>query len=236
MRRFIPHVLCLLVALSAPPAAAQQDSYCDPSPDIPVTITPIFDSPQYNTSHSFAAIRKLSSEADHDAQAYDSTSLGLAHYIPVYNFTAPIRMKKMADGAYCVQVQQVDANIGYRNITIYIAHELVENDCAVQHVIEHEKKHVAVNREILLEYVPSIQARLREYLKTNGVYSGTDAQYAQELMQEKIRFVLMETSKQITTENRRRQSLVDTPEEYAKNIRACDGYINNLVLKARNKP
>ncbi len=218
--------------LMRPEARASDDSVCDPYPNINVNINPVFDEPLINTSHSLGAIQGLARSPAKVISMHDAATLGLTHYEPIIEFRVPMLKRLLGDGTTCVKIHEIDATIGYRNVTIYIANEIARDTCAMHHVLEHEKKHVAINRSILMNYVPYIQKKLMEYMQINGLYRGPDPDYAESLMTEKARFVLNEAAKQIMEENSKRQRTIDTPEEYARNNTVCGGRINALVSKA----
>lgn len=225
-----------VLVFAAIPAFAQSDEpfACDPYPNVPINITPVFDEPRTDTTLALAALQGLAtSEPTKVIPHAESVTLGLTHYEPVIHFRVPMLKTTMDDGTTCVQVRQIDATIGYKNVMIYIAQELAANGCAMRHVNEHEKKHVAVNRGILVTYVPKVQAKLADYLKIYGVYRGPNAEYAESLMNDKVEFVLKETAQQIMEENRRQQKRIDSPEEYARNNFVCDGAIPLLIARSR---
>ncbi|MGE4351838.1 MAG: hypothetical protein AB7E52_06585 [Bdellovibrionales bacterium] len=221
----------LLVGLGgAAPCAAANES-CQAYPTINVKITPVIDEAQINKNLDLAGIQALSaSPQTHQIPHYDSVTLGLAVYDPFLKFNIPLRQQHMPDGAYCSQVQKVDAEIGYHTITIYIANEFPEGSCAYQTILTHERKHVAVNNAILKEYIPKIQQRLQSYLKINGRFVVPNKAYAEKTLRERLTAIIQEVSKEMLEENKRRQRLIDSPQEYAKNNTACGGVIARTAL------
>lgn len=224
----------LFVLAPALPAFAEDETFCDPYPDVRINVTPVFDEPVVDTSVGLLSLQNVERDPQKVIPHYDNVTLGLTRYEPVIEFRSPMETRAMYDGTTCARIRQIDATIGYRNVTVFLAHELTDNACALQHVLEHEKKHVAVNRSLLQHYVPEIKAKLVRYFKLYGLYRGPNAEYAETLMREKANFVLSETARQISLENRQRQRAVDTPFEYARNSSVCGGKINEIVRRATN--
>ncbi len=219
-------------SIAQAPTKFFDESVCDPYPVIDVNVTPIFEEPRIDTSHTLADIRRIYTQPEKVISLHEGVALGLTRYEPVIEFRAPLLKVKLGDGSSCARIEKIDASIGYRNVTIYIAQEIARDSCAMGHVLEHERKHVAVNRGVLVNYVPRIQNKLKEYMQINGVYRGADPDYAESLMREKTEFILKDAARKIMDENRRLQKSVDTPEEYARNSVVCGGRINDIVRKA----
>jgi len=211
------------------PALAQNNDDCEPYANIDISVTPVFDEPVINATVPLAELQKISRTAADVIPHYDSVALGLTHYEPVIEFSAPIIQRELSDGTYCAKVQRIDAKIGYRNTTVFIGQELMADACASMHVLAHEKKHIAVNYVLLQEFVPLIQQRLSEYLKLYGMFRVQNPSYAEMLLRSKANAILSDMSQKILEENRRRQRLVDTPEEYARNNTVCGGRINTII-------
>jgi hypothetical protein len=223
-------VCLLLSSLYSSDGLAQErvDPSCRPFANVAVDIKAVFDDPIVNSSHSFTSIQNMSSGSN-VIPHYDAVALGLTRYNPVVEFRATLSKLPLPDGTTCAQIEKVEATVGYRNVTIFVANELTDDTCAFEHVLKHEQKHVKVNRDLLMSFVPYIRNKLSDYLSLYGTFRGGDADYAEEVLRERANFVLSQTSKNMVEENRRRQRLVDTPEEYAKNNSACGGRLNAIV-------
>lgn len=219
----------MLLVMAALPLQAQDDAFCDPYPLVNVNVRSVFEGPYLNTSQNLAAIQAMANTSKDIIPHYDATTLGVTHYEPVIEFSAPMVTRSMPDGTYCSRIEHVDAVLGYRNVIIYMANELTANPCALNHVFEHEQKHVAVNRQLLQEYVPLVRERLMAYFRLYGQFRVPNAQYAESLVREKANGILTDMSTGLLEENRRRQRFIDTPEEYARNNTACGGWINGLM-------
>jgi hypothetical protein len=229
---FVLLLTLMMFSLQSPRAHARNDDACEPYANIDIGVTPVFDNPAVNATLPLASIQQMARASANIIPHYDSVTLGVTHYEPVIEFRAPILERPLSDGSYCARVQRIDATIGYRNVTIFIANELNADPCSANHVMGHEQKHVAVNLALLQEYVPLIQKRLAEYLSLYGMFRMQTPEYANTLLREKANAILNDMSNRMLEENRRRQQLVDSPEEYARNNTVCGGRINEIVRRA----
>lgn len=214
---------------AVPTARSEGDGACRPYTDVAVNIMPVFDEAKLDTSVSLTNLQALSMRTANKIPHNESVTLGLASYHPLIQFHIPIIQHLMPDGSFCARVQHVDARIGYKDVTVYIASEFPKGSCDFQAVLAHEQKHIDVNKALLQEYAPKIQSRLAQYLKTNGMFIVPNKAYADTLLRERVNKILDEVSKEMLAENVRRQKLVDSPQEYAKNATVCGGHITKVI-------
>jgi hypothetical protein len=105
-----------------------------------------------------------------------------------------------------VKVQGCTATVGYRDPVLYIASELKRNQCAFDHVKEHELTHVRIYQEALATLKQRIEARTA---------NGED---------------LFQAAKTEVLAVEALHKAFDSPEEYAENKSACNGKIIKLAL------
>lgn len=208
----------------------QAETECAPYPTVPIDLTPVFDEPAYDYSLGIGALQGLSQDPSHIVHgSHHGLTLGLTRYEPVLEFRVPVRSITFPGGLACAHVQHVDVTIGYRNVTVYIPHEVPQGSCGFNEVMLHEQKHIAVNRAILNEYAPLITKKLQDYLRLNGVFREQNSDYAIELLNKKLKAILDDVSAQISVENQRRQQLVDSPQEYRRVSATCNGQLNQAA-------
>lgn len=218
------------VVAAAPTARSEGDGACRPYTDVAVNVMPVFEEAKLNTSVNLAGLQSLSrGNTANTIPHYEAITLGLASYSALMHFYIPIIQHMMPDGSFCARVQHLDARIGYKDVTVYIASEFPQNSCSFQAVLTHEQKHVETNRQVLNEYAPVIRDRLIKYLKLYGMFIVPNQAYADKLLREKVTQVVNEVSKEMMEENRRRQKLIDSPQEYARNNTICNGQISRVV-------
>ncbi len=128
------------------------------------------------------------------------------------------------------------ACIWYKNITvtlkveptIVIAKELYKDRCMRQAILNHEMKHVRVDREVINKYAKSIGRKLTKELKSRGFSAGPmhvkDAQGVSEKMQRVVGQILDLEYQKLDIERQERQRGVDSLGEYQRVDDKCPAF------------
>lgn len=236
MPAFFLAVFLLLSALSNPSLADDRSDIlaaCGVNAEIPVHVTPRFDAPAYDYSKSIRAITAAAADSHHSI--HENLTLGLTQYEPILSIHAPVREVQSSDGLACAHIEHLDVSVGYQHVTVSIAREIPQGSCGFNEVMAHEQKHISVNMQILQEYTPRIEAELGDYVRQNGNFQETNADYALKLLHEKLQDIIESIMKDMTAENQERQQAVDTPAEYARISAACNGQLRFAAADARRK-
>ena len=139
--------------------------------------------------------------------------------VGVFQFETKYRIRSTVErfsgtGCYWLDAVTVELNFVPK---VYIAREYAEGSCRYRAVLAHEMKHVAVDREILAEYLPVVRERLRNASAELGVIGpksrGGEAE-AKRRIGGVIERAVNQVLEKIQAERRRRQQTVDTPREY----------------------
>lgn len=115
--------------------------------------------------------------------------------------------------------------------TVAVAREFPEGGCAHRHIVEHEMRHVEVNRLTLQDTAERLRQALRESFG-NKVYYGTPAELQQRLTQH-IRDEWLPWVRERMKHTQQRHQDIDTPQEFARNHTVCDGEITRVLKGLR---
>lgn len=102
---------------------------------------------------------------------------------------------------------------------IYVVKEFKPGSCAHDAVLAHEKKHAAVDREIVNKYAPRIGAEVQKAINAAGAlgpYPLADMKPASDRMIRHVQTAIALLELQMTEEQARRQQAVDSLEEYER--------------------
>jgi len=126
----------------------------------------------------------------------------------------------------CLYVDKIDVKIHIKP-TIYIAREYDKAGCMYRAIMEHEKKHIMVDRMIVNKYTHIIVKGLNEAIKKIGYAQGpfpiNQLEARQKGVQQYAQAVLRQYSEQMSEERQRLQQNVDTLEEYERVQAQCRG-------------
>lgn len=124
----------------------------------------------------------------------------------------------------CLSVGSIKVNINIKP-TIYIASDYPRNSCMYNAVLEHEKKHVAVDQQMVAKYKGLITQALHDAIQKSGHQRGpfsTSLMESEQLkLQNYIQGVIKAYSDKLTKERREKQQAVDTLEEYERVQAQC---------------
>lgn len=128
--------------------------------------------------------------------------------------------------AGCLFVDKITVSI-HVSPTIYIARDYPKDGCMYAAIMEHEKKHIAVDREIVNKYTRLVGAAIDTVLKKIGYVHGPYPAQSLPVEQQKIHTVLQALLKQysdaMSAERQQRQQAVDTLQEYERVQAQCRG-------------
>jgi hypothetical protein len=123
----------------------------------------------------------------------------------------------------CQWIDNMDVTIRI-DPKIYIARDHKQGTCRHKAILDHEMKHVFVDREIVKKYIPVIQAELRTAIRKVGIV-GPKAERDQRRYQKKISDYMDKrlklVSEKMYTERGERQQAIDTLAEYERVASLC---------------
>lgn len=124
----------------------------------------------------------------------------------------------------CLYVDSIKVNLHIKPV-IYIAREFPKGSCMHNAVMEHEKKHIAVDRKIVNKYtqmiVRGLDAAFKKVGYAQGPFSSGELKKKQKAMQDFTHKIVQEYGRQMTDERKRLQQSVDSLEEYERVNRQC---------------
>lgn len=116
----------------------------------------------------------------------------------------------------CLWFDKLTVNIGIKP-TIYIAREYNKGTCMHNAIMEHEMKHIEVDKKIVNEYANKVGYEINEYLTRNTIFGPVPASElvkAQTQMSAEITAILQEHVEEMKELRRKAQQKVDSREEY----------------------
>lgn len=128
--------------------------------------------------------------------------------------------------AGCTYLDSVNVNIKVKP-TIYIASDYREGSCMYRAIMEHEKKHIAVDRLIITKFDQMVTRALNDDLAgadaSSKLYNLRDLPASQKIIEDHVGGLISSLSAKMTQERREKQQQVDTLQEYRRVQRQCEG-------------
>lgn len=131
-----------------------------------------------------------------------------------------------ASGYECV-APQISVKLNYAPVVIYIGREFAPGSCAYDEILAHELRHMKTYMEHLPRVEKTVRAALAKRFEARPLYapSGTaKAALAREIDTGWLPYIKAEMRKVEVL-----QAAIDSPQEYARLGKACNGEIQNIL-------
>ncbi|MBI3517051.1 MAG: hypothetical protein HY060_23720 [Proteobacteria bacterium] len=218
-------VLALGVALAVASAAHAADR-CDSLPPARVTVQALYPEPAIDTSLDLAGLAARARQRDgQHGELERPLGLTVAKLIGGFEVAIDFAMVDARGPLICGAIKDVTARVGFEDAVIYVAREIVGDRCAYDEVHQHERRHIQVDREVLAQFTPRIEAALRALVASRGVARGRSTDAVAHELRERLRLVVDGELRSLAQEMRKRQRVVDRPDEYRRLGRVCGGVL-----------
>jgi hypothetical protein len=231
-------VLTLSLFLAAAPAMALQANGCpDFAPPV-VNVNQLSVAPRLNDTFDLAGLRQLATE---NKKEFSSTR----HETPVGLTSASLKLDShfeisvrttQGDPLVCAQISALNLDFGFDDTTVYLARELPNGSCSYQTVLDHERRHIAVDQGIVAEAAPQMAALLGQAIAQIGVIRASSGATAEKQINALINQYLHDLGTSLSVIRQKRQEIIDAPEEYERLSGACDGMLERVIHNSRNGP
>jgi hypothetical protein len=131
-------------------------------------------------------------------------------------------------GYECI-APKVEIKLYYSPVMIYVGNEFVPGSCAYKTILAHEERHLDAYVENLVRVEKVVGDALSKRFEGKPLYapSGT----AMSALQHEINSTWFPFIQNEFDKGKAKQALIDTPEEYARLGKSCNGEINEIMLR-----
>jgi hypothetical protein len=129
-------------------------------------------------------------------------------------------------GYECV-APRIDVQLYYTPIVIYVGSEFAPGTCAYQEILAHEMRHLKAYREHLPKVEVTVRKALADRFGRKPLYAR--AGQANASLKREIDTGWMPYMKRELASVEVEQNQIDTPEEYARLSRICNGEVQSLI-------
>ena len=141
--------------------------------------------------------------------------------------------KMLADpgaGLECV-APRIEVALYYQPVVIYVGREFEPDTCSYREILAHEMRHL----KSYMDYLPKVEERARARLGQRFVGKPLYARsgWARDVLQSEIDRAWMPYIKAEMAAVERLQAAIDSPREYARLSKVCQGEVQSLIGSTR---
>ena len=133
-------------------------------------------------------------------------------------------------GYECIS-PRIDVSLYYIPIVIYVGSEFSPGSCAYDEILAHEMRHL----KTYLDHLPKVESVVRKALSdrfdNKPLYARSGQ--ARAALQREVDTGWMPYMKRELVKVEQKQTLIDTPQEYARLSRVCKGEVQSLIGPAK---
>lgn len=136
------------------------------------------------------------------------------------------RLRDEHSGYECI-APRIEARLTYLPVVVYVSREFPVGSCAYREVLAHEMRHL----EIYQHFLPKAEQRVREALEQrfDGRPLYAPIGKAQALLNDEVQRKWLPLMKREMGRVEQLQAAIDTPEEYARLSKVCEGEVQSLL-------
>ncbi len=222
-----------VLILSALPVAAQAAS-CPPAPYPQVVVNVSQEEPKLVTNRNVNELKALS-QSDGAADTLSDSRhvpLGLAVANAQYTVNIKAQMATFNNRQACAALSEVVIDLSFANNVIYVASDLPRGSCIFSNVHAHERQHVAVDRQLLQDFSQKIRYETSSVAGRIGNVTAPTSEAAFDKLSALLKPGLDRAMQDFMAERARRQARVDTPQEYDRVSRSCNGEAQRYIRQS----
>lgn len=212
MHRVLLVFLCFLGVSSG---ALAQSELCPPySKSVRLSFETKRIEPTYHTDVSIQDVRQLYTVRGQRISRAHANAIGLTYAEISLELGAATRSVPRERGGYCVYLEDVEADFGFDRVDVYVGKEYRRGTCEYRTILDHENEHVAINNDVVQRFAPKVrQAIEQELRKMQPIFTPTVRTGARRAVED-IRQRMAPIMKAFQSEQRRRNSAIDTDTNY----------------------
>lgn len=159
--------------------------------------------------------------------------MGLTRTEAQVSVSSTTQMLSDSRSGYECMVPKLDIVVQYVPIKIYIGREFVPGTCAYDEILKHEMRHL----QIYLDHLPKVEASARAALQQrfDGRPMYAPLGQVKRKLEEEIDSRWMPYLKNAMERVNAQHAALDSPAEYARLSKVCQGEVQSIIGPARRK-
>lgn len=219
-------ILLVCAALAFWPVPAHAIS-CIQSAPPKVTLQRMEDPIKYDFAQNRASLNQIGAEILAQSSGGATSHVGgLTNGTIASNMSTQLQTLTSADGQACIWISEVIIRLQYQPI-VYVSREFAPGTCHHAAVLQHEHKHVSVDRALLTMFAPELQNAIQSIIQKEGRAGPMpkgQMENASRIIQKRVEDELNRMMDSLSTVRQARQAQIDTAQEYSRVQKLCTNW------------
>ncbi|MQX35167.1 hypothetical protein [Roseospira navarrensis] len=151
-------------------------------------------------------------------------AVGLTATQSQFGFNTNVQVYRREGGGYCAYLRSVESYLNQIDTKVYVSRDFPRHSCAYEVTYAHEKKHVGIYYFTQKDFAPRIEARLRDLVSNTAPRVVGSVEEARRVHAREINAGMQPILDALEAERTRRNGMLDTPENYAREQAKCDNW------------
>lgn len=200
---------------------------CNQNAPVKVTLQRAEDPIQYDFNQNRAALNQIGAEILASSGPAGATHVGgLTNGTISSNMSTQLQTLTSSDGVACIWISEVIIRLQYHPI-VYVSREFAPGTCHHAAVLQHEHKHVSVDRTLLNMFAPELQNAIQKVAQQKGKagpIQKIQLESVSRVIQKSVEDELNRMMDNLSTVRQARQAQIDTPQEYMRVQKLCTNW------------
>ena len=196
-----------------------------------VSVTPLNARPAFDRSKDIPWLGRLmasgQSNLSHGAAGH---VVGVTSATFVFRYNISLTARRFYDRVQGYP-RAIELAYGTRDVTVYIAREMSESQCAYDAVETHELKHVAVDHELVQTQGALLKERVNRIATQMTLLEASSSEALLEKFETQLNAGLTDLWAKFSSQRVDAQAKIDTPAEYARTAVVCGGVIPRIIVQ-----
>lgn len=177
---------------------------------------------EHNNSRTRQTLRQMRRNSGHaDGFGSNWTPVGLTLTELKFEMRIKVEAFQLSNRHVCARLSEVDADLGYDLIRVFIARRFRPGSCAYNSISQHEMNHVAVFRRGLDDFYPRLQRRLQRAAGALTPIEASSPGRAAKHLRSRLTATVEPLFKEMNRTLDRNNARLDTPERYRAEQARC---------------
>ncbi len=222
--------LCCLLAFSGAQAAQRTPFQVRCEDSISKSVSVLSAKQQGYTVNNQLSYRALTARTGSQSRNMETLGLTVTQGLHKAKVSSGPVLQDAASGYECI-APKVEIELYYSPVRIYVGNEFAPNTCAYKEILEHEMRHLKAHEDNLARVQKVVGEALNKRFGGQPLYAPSGTAFS--ALEHEVNGVWFNFIRDEFAKGKVEQDKIDSPQEYARLAKACNGEIANIISRRR---